>query len=300
VAGGATAAWHGAVGFPEWLAQATGFALVPGERSIIALGLADALLAVRLASRGGRNAAIATALGLAAWAALLGLAAWRLETLVPTWPVHAALPWIGLNATIALVASLRAPRWSAAALVAAAAAWNGLWFNPLVRGGGEWLSHNRLLETVRSIDRAHGDHTLWVVWGDHRIPNLVRAGGVRVLNGVHSIPQHLLWAVLDPGNRAVESWNRYAQIAFEPDRSRRPWISLEGGQLVGVHVHPRAAVLRRLGVTHFLVRTKDPLPFAELSGAEYVDSMRDLYIFEAPRRRGARRQSAPSTPLVRP
>jgi len=276
-------ALHAVVGIPEWLARATGFSLVPGRRSMVALGLADALLAARLLARPGgvgadRNVAIAVGAG---WAALLAFAASRAAAVLPELPFGFGVATAAANGALVAWAA-RARRGALPLAVAAAASLAvSFWFNPLVRGGSDLLRESPIAREVLAIDAGLDGASRWVSFGGPQLPNLFRAIGVHAVNGLHPIPQPALWEQLDPSGASRQKWNRYAHLALVAWRRPTVGVRMLSNDTLIVNVNPRAPALRELGVTHMLVETDDPAAFARLSGHALRASIGGLHVFEA-------------------
>jgi hypothetical protein len=274
----AALALHVSVGLPGPLASALGFSWVPASRAGIGFALGEALLLVRFLTRGDRRerATQTEALSIAtAWVVALGAAANEL---------HARFAELGDAATFALVLANGAlayaivrrarPALLLGGLVAASAAAT-LWWSPLVRGGSSYLRDNALAQRILAVDRAEGGATRWAVFGPPPLPNLLRAIGVRALNGVQPIPQLALWANLDPEGDDRAIYDRYAHVLFEVDRSERPSFHRMGPDAFSVRVAPGSPWLACAGASHVLVRTREPQPGAVLRaqrGLEWLGS----------------------------
>lgn len=254
-------------GVPESVARATGLAWVPSARVPLALGVADALLLVRVLARPpddgepGHLPALCVAV---AWIAWIGIVANG---------VHARREELGGAATALLVvanggvayALLRRPRPECVtAALAVALAASTIWFNPLVRGGSAFLRENALSRQILAIDRAAGGATAWVVFGPPALGNLPRVLGVRSLGGVQPIPQLALWRRLDPGGGERDVYDRYAHVFFETGRSDVPRFQTRGIDGFAVRVAPGSPALRELGATHVLIQMPEPQPEAVL------------------------------------
>jgi hypothetical protein len=251
---------HGVVGLPSWLAHASLLEMVPGHRSVIALGLVDLLLFSRLLSRNtqpDRVSPIGTATAAAAWTVLLGVASVRFAATLPEFRLEVGLVLASVNGAIVWIAgrggSGRLPL--AAVLVGSALASAG--FNPVVRGGSTYLLENPLSRKILEIDHRHGGESVWVAFGSPYLPNLFRVLGVRAVNGLHPVPQFELWERFDPSHRHRRIYNRYAQVVFRPAVSRPFEVRTVGRRLVAA-VDPEARALRDLGLTHALFHGNDP------------------------------------------
>jgi len=272
-----------AVGVPEPLARATLLSWVPGPRTALGLGLADLALVVRHFSLGEKRVGVRprpAALIALAWITALGACAWALHEKRPELGLPASASLLLLNGLLAYsILRCRRPTVVLATL-AGGLAWCSLWFNPVVKGGSEYLVENPLSQRILAIDREAGGETFWVSYGSHQIANLFRVLGVRALNGVHPLPQLELWERLDGRGRYRRVYNRYAHVAFQPSRSTRISFRLDGLDGFTVRASPTAASLRSLGVTHLLVRARDPARFDALPGLERLDSVGRNHIFQ--------------------
>lgn len=260
---------YGELGFPEPLARLTLFSQVPAPRVLLGLGLADALLLVRFLSRERRGEGWRTAALLAAsFSLLLALCARALHAELPdtrlVWlaPAVVANGWV----TFGLL-----QRWRPTALVAslaAAVALTTLWFNPLVRGGTDYLRHNPLSERILELDREAGGGSVWLTYGHPNRPNLFRMLGVKALNGVQPIPQLELWGQLDPSGEERPAYNRWAHVGVGlPGADGRRFRVARNPDGFSVALDPQGEALRRLGVTHLLAQVE--LPIFERRFARY-------------------------------
>jgi hypothetical protein len=264
------------LGLPELIARATGFSSVPPRRIVIGLGIADALLLLRFLSRPAAqrvlSARAAAALG-AVFALALGALAVPLHRALPeTHPAALAAAAVASGALAALFLAAARP-WLPLALLAAASVAVTASFNPLVRGGSEYLLGNPLAQRVLAVDRAAGGDTFWLAVGSRRPANWLRVLGLRTLNGTHPIPQRELWERLDPEGRYRSVWNRYATVSVLPSASAQALFELESVDGFLVHIRPDAPVLRELGVTHVLAETRDPSALDALPGLRRLEAV---------------------------
>jgi hypothetical protein len=272
------------LGFPEWLARATGLSLVPGRRAVIGLGLADAVMALRLLACAPAAAGVerrTAALLAVAWALALAACAPALRGAV----AGAGLPLLlGLAAANGVLAWLvLAGRLRALALFAwlAASAASAAWFNPLAVGGASVVTENALARSILAIDRAESGDTTWAAFGRDDLANLFRALGVHSVNGTITQPQPEFWGRLDPESRARGTYDRYAHFAFVAQRSARARFRLYSQDFVIVYLDPRSDALRELGVTHVLFHggAAQRTAFERLAGFEQLDSVGDDHLY---------------------
>lgn len=255
-------------GVGELLARVTLLSHVPAKRAVLGLTLAEAMLVVRFVTSsekpvgpGSRSLRVGHAFLALAWMLAVGASALRLRTVLPelrfTWMAGAA-------AVQGLAVYALAERWHPHAVVAgvgAALCACSAWFNPLVRGGADYLRENPLARHVVEIDRASGGQSVWAVYGHSAMASLIVANGVRVLDGEQPIPQLALWKRLDPRLQHLHEYNRYANVKMKwPSPTRQsPAIRLFGEADLTLYIDPNGDELRKLGATHILVMRQGAL-----------------------------------------
>jgi hypothetical protein len=272
---------HGVTGLPPWLARASLLDLVPGHRSIIALGLVDLLLFSRLLARNGPRdgASVAVAsTAAAAWVVFLGVASVRFSGALPDFRIGIGLALALVNGASVWIAARRGSGRLAIALVAIGSLLASAGFNPLVRGGSAYLEENPLSRKILEIDRQQGGESVWIVFGSPYLPNLFRMLGVRAINGLHPVPQFELWERFDPAGRQRQMYNRYAHIVFRPVPSR-PFAVRSVGRRLLVMIDPKSRALRDLGVTHALFHGGDPLERYHYPSSQHVASVGENHLF---------------------
>jgi hypothetical protein len=268
-------------GFPAWAAQLTGLRAVPTERAVIALGLADVILVVRfLATRrepdAGRASAAVVALVWAGALALGAVAARKaLPSLTPAWIAGACV----LNAVAAFgLLRARRPEWVLGALAIVLVPCTA-WFNPVVRGGTDWVLHNPVSEAVRQLDAEAGGNTCWVVFNDESSPNLFRALGVRSLGGVLPIPQLELFRRIDPEGAYAGVYNRYANVLYLPKAAPPAEFRLRGLDSFVVDMPLDAASLTQLGATHVAFVSERRDTWDRLPGLAWLRSVGKFHFY---------------------
>jgi hypothetical protein len=250
---------HGVVGLPPWLARASLLDLVPGHRSMIGLGLVDALLFSRLLARNTRRddvSVIVTTTAATAWALFLAVGSARLAATLPDFRLEVGLALALVNGAAVWIAARGGNGRLPLVVVAVGSLLASAGFNPVVRGGSAYLVENPLSQKILEIDRQHGGESAWLVFGSPHLPNLFRVLGVRAVNGLHPVPQFELWEELDPAHRHRRTYNRYANIVFHPVASRPFMVRTAGHRLLAT-VDPENRALRELGVTHALLHGGD-------------------------------------------
>jgi len=251
---------HAVVGLPEALGRTFPLLDPPPRRTMIAFGIAEVALLVRLLAR--RDIGRPTNLFLAAviafgWAALVAFAAWQLNAPVTGAAFGPGVALAAVNGALAFLALRTRFVWSPIALAALGSLVASAWFNPVVRGGTGYLYENPLSRRIVALDRAHDRDSTWLVFGNLQLPNLLRILGVHALNGVHPVPRPELWARLDSSGLMRRVYDRFAHVGFAVAPGSRPRLRAVGEDLVMVGLWPSPAMLSALGVTHVLVWSEE-------------------------------------------
>jgi len=257
------------VEFPEAFCRWTLLDRVPTRRARIGIGIADLILMATYLSVHVRDRPSFKFKQAAAWG---GGILWLGFIVVVSWPIFRAFPnvplqrWIlSCGATALLGWSLMTwPRLTLPALAILSVA-STFWFNPLVRGGTDFIYSNPLSQAIVNIDKHnHRDNRrpVWIAYGrdryDIHIPNLFRMLGVRSLNGVHAYPQKDFWKKLDSGGSFSDVWNRYAHIRFSMPPDGQPFaINLVQNDLVLVLLHPEDPRFSALGADYLVYTGKE-------------------------------------------
>ncbi len=273
---------HATTQMPAWLARASLWSLVPGHRSVIALGVVEVLLVARLLSLapptyGSRRVVLSLAWGVAV--AALGVA---LSKELPDIQLAGVLVFALANAVLAWIALAPRRPWIGMAAVAAASCAVSAWFNPLVRNGSEVLRDSELARAVIEADQEQEGASVWVAFAPVGLANLFRAIGVHSVNGVHTVPQLELWKAIDPGGVEEDAYNRYAHVVFGAAQSLQPTFVQRSSDAFRVLVNPASPALQELGVTHVLVDSPQAREIAERRGAVWLRSVGRYHLLREP------------------
>jgi hypothetical protein len=240
------------VGFPLLASQLLFLGAVPTERAVIGLGVAEVILLVRFLSTrttadGGRFGAGLISL---AWAGTIAVWSVSARAVLP----DLSTAWVALACAANAAAAyglLRARRpqlvLGALALVLVPCT---AWFNPLVRGGTDWLLHNSVSTAIRELDEEAGGESAWLVFNSDNFANLLRALDVRTLGGVFPLPQLELFHRVDPGREFEGIYNRYANAVFMPKSTPGVAFRLLGPDVFFVDLPLDPTTLTQLGATH--------------------------------------------------
>jgi hypothetical protein len=120
---------------------------------------------------------------------------------------------------------------------------NGAAVNPVMRGLSPLLE-SQAFQKIDQLRQVSSDAN-WLVYGDERTPQLVKATGASVLNGIKILPDLDLMHALDPDRRLEWIYNRMAYIrlvlAEQPDAVT---FGLFGANHVEIGLPPEHPALR--------------------------------------------------------
>ncbi len=269
-------------GFPEPVVRATGLFLVPGQRAVIGLVVADAMILARWLVVGDRRSRWLSSAVAVAWTVVLLVCSSTLRARLGggSWLVGAA--FAAANGAIVLaLGSARLRLLGAVGVVVVSLATAG-WYNPLVRGGSAFLFENKLSQQILEIERTEGP-SRWVVAGVPRLASLFRILGISVVNGVHPIPQLELWSAIDPRGTWRNVYNRYAHVGVEFQPVETPRFVKRSEDVIVLEIAPDSHALRELGITHALISIGPPDAWQAMTGFEYIGSIGRHHLFRVPR-----------------
>jgi hypothetical protein len=121
--------------------------------------------------------------------------------------------------------------------------------NP-IHVGAKALLDNPVSSMVSDTNKKLGSEIGWLQMGvDFYVRGSLEASGVRFVSGVSRYPNHDAWRILDPKEKYVGAWNRYAHVAFEVGESGKdPVITTPQADVVYVRMDPCDPRLASLGV----------------------------------------------------
>jgi hypothetical protein len=240
----------GAIGVPGWLASISGWSLVPSARGGIAWGLGGVFLCIAMMARTSSLSRRAEIVSMCLCAGAIGVFTvfYRNEIQLQISPLRYVYAGV-VGALLAFAVVLNRRLLAALALVAACVVPNCL-INPLMRGVSV-LTDSMLLRAAQRFD-AQKQGT-WVVVGEPRYAQVVKASGRRVINGSQYIPNLSMWRSVDPQGVYTGVYNRYAHIGVRFGEEGAPTtfqlVTLDAWQLT---VDPCGSALSSMNVTHLV------------------------------------------------
>ena len=268
------------VGFPAWLSAVTLMSKVPPNRSMVALGVANAALlcAITASPQIKKPADPALLVTIGCWGVFLLLMARSItENFRSLGFGELILPAAVLTV---LAYGLLQERLKEGSLFLLAVISIGAtcWFNPLVRGGSAFFYTNPLAAKMRALSARH-HKARWVTFGNMVWADYPHFLGLPTLNGTQPYPQFALWSRFDPERRLVDQYNRYAHVWFTGAADR---ITIDSPFLdqVRVSLPPNAPILDEFGVRFFLVVSPEDQFFDRLPEFSKIFSQGGVHIYQ--------------------
>jgi hypothetical protein len=239
---------------PEGVRQALahlGWSYVPGNRLFMGLGVVSIFVAVltcQLISKAGPPSRLRMVLAVTVAPALLTLAWLYLRDFdAAFYNIQRLLVSVFIVGGM-VAAVILGKRWWFLVLFLLSG-WFSLQVNP-VFSGTEILLKKTVFTSGAQL-AGDGDRK-WVVFGDLKVAQGLRAKGQDVLNGVQYAPNHAVMTRLDPSGQSSSVWNRYANMGFavSPD-SNVVSFELLNADLYIAKIHPCHAAFEQLGVDLF-------------------------------------------------
>lgn len=272
------------VGFSPWLSGITFMSKVPPNRSMVALGVANAaLLCASAGSRQTRKRADpALLLFVGCWTVfLLAMARTIAANYTDLTFAQLVVPAVALGFLPFGLLQERLKEGSIF-LLALISIGASCWFNPVVHGGTAYLYRNPLASRMRALS-AHDPRARWATFGSMFHPDYPRALGLPAIDGTEPYPQFPFWARLDPEGRYFNEYNRYAHVWFTAAKGGLQIKSTYLDQIT-VSLAPTDPILDRFDVRLFLVVSPEDQFFDRLPQLAKVFSWGRMHIY---RKRGA-------------
>lgn len=276
------------IGFSPFVAKFSLFYKVTDNRLAMALGFANVILIVLFLARPSKGAITnrARVMMLTVWAMFLFCEGLLLKNHIPEMPWwFFLLGWaVNIGLGFLLLTPNRALEFLGAWFLISIAFTFG--FNPIVRGGTQYLYENPLAQEIIHLDKQSGHKTTWVSFSDSddaATTSYLRMLGVRALDGYYGHPQFALWRILDPNGSAYSVYNQCAYVTFiaRPIATREIASRFPG--TIQVYTSPGDPVFRQLNVDYFLVFGKATEAFETSPKVERVYAYGRAHIYRVRR-----------------
>ncbi|MEP7015577.1 MAG: hypothetical protein ABI925_09065 [Verrucomicrobiota bacterium] len=165
--------------------------------------------------------------------------------------------------------------WLPATLIALVAT-TTIWINPVMSGLSP-LVDSPVFKEIDKI-RAADPKAKWLVYYGLELSEFVRATGANVIGGTKIVPDLELMHLLDPENRAVSIYNRYAHVLCRlPASPGERGFTLLENDLYVLEIDPDLEALEKIGCRYFVF--PDRWPDAELHGFALLEKIADCPIW---------------------
>ncbi|MFT8872951.1 MAG: hypothetical protein ABF868_11815 [Sporolactobacillus sp.] len=133
---------------------------------------------------------------------------------------------------------------------------SGATVNPVNIGTGNMFS-NSLTSAVKKIKK-QDPAARWIALGNSDMGSYLAAIGLKDLDGTNYYPDRKKWKLLDPSNRYVNIYNRYAHVNFSLTTAKQISFSLLAPDSIQVNI--TASDLKKLNVRYILSPAVIPRP----------------------------------------
>jgi hypothetical protein len=239
------------LGYGSLLSRAMLLSYVPGNRALIGLGLASILLVAVYVAEPPSGRVPLWAKGILAAFAFGGLTVFAIGFQArygyPNWVV--ALP-VSVALAVAVGAMMSRSRALFYVIMLLLVLVPSLGSNP-ISVGLEPIYGKRLVQAVTPI-AAGNPGERWLVYGDLVSPEIVRAAGADVFNGVRFPPEVAAMRDLDTTGTHAEVWNRFAHIIAVPGQPGSTRFTLDQMDVYTMAVSPQEPALAAAHVGLFV------------------------------------------------
>jgi hypothetical protein len=242
------------VGWPQWLAVASGFGRSQPVRALVGLGTASILLCCLLLAtsppddRPGLGRRLLVVACMAAALLAYGL---DFERATSGFATARELTLVVLGGTVAGWLLLVRRRLAFAACVLIPQAWAYGLVNPVAVGLGPILDAPTFQQLSRLV--ADDPDARWIVYGDVTASTLLKMAGARVFNGMSIIPRIDELRTVDPDGTGMPVYNRYGYMVLVPTDGPEVSLTTVRNDLYEMRVDPKSDVWRALGVRYVVL-----------------------------------------------
>lgn len=124
-----------------------------------------------------------------------------------------------------------------------------IYINPLYKGL-DILINTDLADYITEVSTK--DDSRWIIYGDYYLTQYALANNASVLNGVHIYPQLGIWEVLDPQEKYIDIYNRYAHIMVSEYTEGEELVKLLAMDAVELNINTCDERLKLLNVKYVL------------------------------------------------
>lgn len=245
VAFGSALLLYSVIGIPEWLARITLFSKVPSNRVGMALVLLDITLLLRLLAKPAKYGKLPAVV---LFLVLIG-SGLSFKTQFPELPYFVLIvaPTVFSFLFYFMFEIPNGKRWLK--LLIFGSFLYTMSFNPIVRGGSEYLYGNPLSQKILELQRSEPS-ARWAAFGLGNAGDLLKLLGMPTIGGYQGVPNFEVWKSFDPEGKYKSYYNIAGFVYFQPTKSKS--VQFEGGnQVLVVSVQPED-LASGLNIRYFL------------------------------------------------
>ena len=260
------------VGFPSVLGKLSLLSRVPSNRALLGLGIANIILVVTFLSNNNVSCKYKISEKIVFWGLLIfsfifhGISLQREDVFFQLWhTVIVAFSFFIVTYFFISKKSLYFFLFLSIFLLP------NFLINPVSIGLSPVLN-KKLVEEVRRIAGKEPE-AKWAVWGDFMIPELLKASGINVFNGMKYTPDLEKMEIVDPEKKYIDIYNRFACIEFQPQKDRGSDITFK---LIyfdhyAMAIKPSSHKVEELDIKYILLTdTPDKTDFLHLYPLVYI------------------------------
>lgn len=266
-------------GFPTAVSKFSFFYLMPGNRAIIGLGIANILLIVSFLKNIEPLSKVQRLVVSVFWGIALLIIEYKISMEFRQISFIYCIIVTIINSLISyFLLNIRLKKQILAVLVGIAML-STLWFNPVVSGGTKFIYENQLSRKIIDIDKSIKGKSVWATFGLWVYPNLFRMLGVKSINGTHPYPQLDLWQKFDKNNKYLNEYNRFAHVTFKGTQAKGIKFHSPFPDQVIVSFNPASKISDYFGITHYLVIAEEEKYFKNSKRFKKIFTLNDKSIY---------------------
>lgn len=148
--------------------------------------------------------------------------------------------------------------------------------NPLYKGLSP-LINTKLSKTILNIEKKDKTPHYWINYGGLYLEDYPQANGAKSISGVFYHPQKNLIKIFDKKNQYQNIWNRYAHINFGNNSEIKERFILYQGDYYRINISPCSRELKTLKVKYYLFNR--PVKYRCLSLYRKINTNKKIYVY---------------------
>ena len=268
------------VGWPHWLAAASGFGLTQPVRSQLALGLGSILLCCIFLSKSRidlpRGFAGKLAIGCSIVAILVAFALY-FNRATSSFAMAREIALVVLIGGATCYLLLARQRLAFAICLLAPHVWSYGLVNPVAVGLGPILNAKLLRQVTQVVDR--DPEARWASYLDSSSTTFLKVAGAKVFNGINITPPMNDFRTIDPAGLAKSIYNRYGYIGLVPGQGPNVTFSNAVNDVYMMAIDPKNDLWRKLGIRYIVLPSASTDP-EFLAKTEPIQTIPGLWIYK--------------------